>query len=763
MAATRRAPPLEIFQDPALTDFDLSIHPIDAAVYNALAPLSSSSRQNMSFDPSIATSSGLSPQKHSGQSSSPPPEEISHTNLNAVVIPPPHQAQHRNVSPMKKQLPTFSLSNNAPRLAKAASFNGNVLHFDKENAYNPPGFSPKPQSQYDSIYGTKAPLKRALMEAAPLTEKSVNKRHKKSDSFVSTRPAVPAFDASPQGLPDIASLPLPEDDGNKPPFSYAQLIGMAILRSPNQRLTLAQIYKWISDNYSFYRQAESGWQNSIRHNLSLNKAFDKQERPKDDPGKGNYWIIKAGCEGQFLKEKPRRNTASEGTTLLANSSDSLRQSNAPLMMTFPGPTISSNLDSSKFPDESELSSDATIPASDNAHEGIDADQNDAVNIRSSPPPADIRSSPPPGLSHSVEHEATPPHVSGVSGYSRSGNRKGRFAATATLGDSGYYSSIESSAIRGRAHYLTSEADIEHPAKRRGRAEEEIARIRSSSFDSPSKTNTAFKALSSSPFRPFESTRGKAPLTPPVVFKKPARPIASISPNTNLRNHRNNVRKLLGSPLKDSMMAAPFSPLAIDLPDTTNFELFVDDNFNFDVFGESSPSRGASAKRPSRRPRLGRANTSAGILADITSNPLNDFEDCIPSPYRVPSADWPMQMGVGRFNPIKTPGSVWPSPTKKSFAAPNAPPAHAATNVPTIQLQPDDDFLFGIELPSDGSEPGFDITQGFQKIGAPNGSVPGPAAALAPPLSWSRGMSPTKAAANKQSARPPFGRSATSMF
>lgn len=86
---------------------------------------------------------------------------------------------------------------------------------------------------------------------------------------------------------------------DKPPYSYATLIGMSILSHPDKRLTLSSIYQWIADTFKYYKREDVGWQNSIRHNLSLNKAFIKGEKSKD--GKGHFWCIEPGSEDQFLK------------------------------------------------------------------------------------------------------------------------------------------------------------------------------------------------------------------------------------------------------------------------------------------------------------------------------------------------------------------------------------------------------------------------------------------------------------------------------
>jgi hypothetical protein len=52
----------------------------------------------------------------------------------------------------------------------------------------------------------------------------------------------------------------PECRNEKPPYSYATLIAHAILSSKDGRLTLSDIYKWISEQYPFYKRGEKGWQ-----------------------------------------------------------------------------------------------------------------------------------------------------------------------------------------------------------------------------------------------------------------------------------------------------------------------------------------------------------------------------------------------------------------------------------------------------------------------------------------------------------------------
>lgn len=54
---------------------------------------------------------------------------------------------------------------------------------------------------------------------------------------------------------------------------YAQLIYEALLKAPGHRMLLRDIYDWFVQHTNKPRESgTNGWQNSIRHNLSMNKV-----------------------------------------------------------------------------------------------------------------------------------------------------------------------------------------------------------------------------------------------------------------------------------------------------------------------------------------------------------------------------------------------------------------------------------------------------------------------------------------------------------
>ncbi|KAJ2080612.1 hypothetical protein H4R24_002933 [Coemansia sp. RSA 988] len=85
----------------------------------------------------------------------------------------------------------------------------------------------------------------------------------------------------------------------RPPYSYTALIAQAILSSEHQQLTLRQIYDSINQMYPQMCQGpDIGWQNTIRHNLSLNQCFKRIPRHQlpislssNLRGRGSYWSV----------------------------------------------------------------------------------------------------------------------------------------------------------------------------------------------------------------------------------------------------------------------------------------------------------------------------------------------------------------------------------------------------------------------------------------------------------------------------------------
>ncbi|KDN38164.1 hypothetical protein RSAG8_09667, partial [Rhizoctonia solani AG-8 WAC10335] len=117
-------------------------------------------------------------------------------------------------------------------------------------------------------------------------------------------------------LPNDLSALADAHPGQKPPYPYSTIIRYAIQGSPRQRLTLSELYETMEARFPWFKSAGSGWKKSLRHNLSLNRCFEKVPRPITEPGKGSYWTVNLnGPEGtRRVRKRRSKKTKSEGET-----------------------------------------------------------------------------------------------------------------------------------------------------------------------------------------------------------------------------------------------------------------------------------------------------------------------------------------------------------------------------------------------------------------------------------------------------------------
>ena len=700
MAATRR-PSVHIYQDPIHSP---PMHQSSPRPPPQLQPsaMPLQALHNPPNNPDVVLAASIHPQPYQTSPQKPyyisPPKPTQ--DYNYINIPPPHMPNPYTDSPTKKSTmppPRHIRPEPMSQQPLFTTFSSTLETFEQENYQRPPSahdhFADFPEPAYP-----RKTLKRSYSDVAPRNDKMCLKPNSSQEDSTT--------------LPEPEDMPFIEDDGNKPTYSYAQMIGMAILRAPNRRLTLAQIYDWISTTFAFYREdTKQGWHNSIRHNLSLNKAFKKMERPKGDAGKGSYWVIEPGMEASFLKDKNRKgNNLSQITMHATIMRPDFHSASQPAPELAPSPFISEPIMSQERPQTApalpELSSDATLPASDPAL-NEDNDVVDMSHLRQpeSSPLHAINSSPP--IPAALHHRSG----SSPSGRRQASSTRGHKRGAATMDDSGYFSSIESSILRPNKTnvILTSEIDVGPPRKKQrvGRAEEEIQRMRSSSHDiTPSHKRTrtvnfsiAVDPESSSPLRPSSATSFD-PATPFHKFKKPHLPPQSVSPNTQLHLHRKAMQDFTNSPIKSFGLFPPssvdldaWSPLKLPpLPQEhqeNEFEIFSDP-----MVGMTPATPGFSSPvKPLKRPSLARASTTA--LSNIMHNASK----------------------LNSKTPSRLPASLFKSP---QVALNGSPLKTSTTYMPVLEDENTvQDDLFDFEsFENEDSDEALDLGKGFSKIGAP---------------------------------------------
>ncbi|XP_045082749.1 forkhead box protein N4-like isoform X2 [Coregonus clupeaformis] len=78
----------------------------------------------------------------------------------------------------------------------------------------------------------------------------------------------------------------------KPIYSYSCLISMALKNSKTGSLPVSEIYTFMKEHFPYFKTAPDGWKNSVRHNLSLNKCFEKVENKMSGSSrKGCLWAL----------------------------------------------------------------------------------------------------------------------------------------------------------------------------------------------------------------------------------------------------------------------------------------------------------------------------------------------------------------------------------------------------------------------------------------------------------------------------------------
>ncbi|GLB41801.1 putative DNA ligase [Lyophyllum shimeji] len=209
-----------------------------------------------------------------------------HTNLSGNTYSQPRKEQTaiktESPSPARPRLPPQSSATQAQYLAypQYLAYARLLPPLAFPNAQAGPSTlpaTPQHQRTHNTLRTENSPLPPS---SPPPASSPVSSPHRPVVNLVSSPgpmgplPNEEEYETLPYTLPPGPYSP------NKPDLSYAALVGQAILSSPEHRLTLQEIYDWITIVYPYFKRGETTWMNSIRHVLSTTVCFRKVPRER---------------------------------------------------------------------------------------------------------------------------------------------------------------------------------------------------------------------------------------------------------------------------------------------------------------------------------------------------------------------------------------------------------------------------------------------------------------------------------------------------
>jgi forkhead transcription factor HCM1 len=377
--------------------------------------------------------------------------------------------------------------------------------------------------------------------------------------------------------------------------------------------------------FEYYRaeaQPQTNWQNSIRHNLSLNKSFVKEERPKDEPGKGHYWKIVPGAESAFAKgAKGRRplnqHRNSNGTMPPPAITSQAQLASAAALSYHSMPMVDDGLQMSSQENARRRRANSASSNDDNGRRSRKNSLTSKLPLFELEPPHSITVAPP----RLQESPLLPPIDTPPPSQDMKGNRKRK-----SFRDSGYFGTPEAP-----DHSFNSDAFRASPED-----EDEVHSFNDSKRPRLDTTLSESRIIAKPPPHSFHnlsiispppsSSPQRAPLSSgrKVVFTTPRsqisrrlqdEPPSTCSPQTRLQLHREDINRYLSSPAKSVIFESSFDDPYMDFENSSpaKFPQFTDGG-NDDVVMRYA--YGSPAKRETKRRNYWRRLHSGFDPADI---------------------------------------------------------------------------------------------------------------------------------------------------